>query len=124
FASPGSVLVLREGDSSASPAELARRGVRHLAYRLARSPEGSAETAFEEGWVDGMGTAEDLEGSLARGAPSAPAPAAASRRLSFPSRRAALALERAEFALLNALPDKQEGIDAFFGRRKARFSPQ
>ena len=124
FAAPGAVLVLRDEISWASPARLAGRGVRHLAYRLALSPEVSAEAAFEEGWIDGVASREELERSLSGGPVSAAAREAASRRLAFPSRQAALALERAEFALLNAMPDKIEGIDAFFEKRKAGFPPQ
>jgi len=121
FASPDAVLVLREGARAASPSLLARRGVAHLAYRLAFAPEVSGATAFAEGWIDGLGTREEVERSFSEPSLSILARSAASSRMSFPSRAAALALERAEFALLNALPDKQEGIGAFFEKRKPRF---
>ena len=121
FAAPDAVLVLREGRDAASPAVLARRGVRRLAYRLAASPEVSAETAFEEGWIDGVGSRDEIHNSFSDGRLSAVARCAAGRRMSFPSRSAALALERAEFAWLNALPDKHVGIRAFFEKRPPRF---
>jgi enoyl-CoA hydratase/carnithine racemase len=121
FAAPGTVLVLREGESAAPASVLARRGVSHLPYRLAISPEVLAESAFEEGWIDGIASREEIETAFADPPLSSSARFAASRRASFPSRAASLALERAEFALLNALPDKREGIDAFFEKRRARF---
>ena len=121
FAAPGTVLVLREGETAASVSLLARRGVRRLPYRLALSPEVPAESAFEEGWIDGVGPREQIERAFSDPSLSAAARFAAARRMSFPSRSASLALERAEFALLNALPDKREGIDAFFEKRRARF---
>lgn len=121
FAAPETVLILREGESTASVSLLARRGVRRLPYRLAMSPEVPAESAFEEGWIDGIGSREQIEKAFSDASLSLSARFAAARRMSFPSRAASLALERAEFALLNALPDKREGIDAFFENRKARF---
>jgi hypothetical protein len=121
FAAPDAVLVLREAETTASPALLSRRGVRHLAYRLALSPEVPAAAAFEEGWIDAVGSREEIERTLSDARLSALARGAAARRTSFPSRSAALALERAEFAWLNALPDKQEGIRAFFEKRSPRF---
>lgn len=124
FAAPDAVLILREGTTTASPALLSRRGVRHLSYRLALSPEVPAATAFDEGWIDALGSRGEIERALSEGGLSALARGAASRRASFPSRSAALALERAEFAWLNALPDKQEGIRAFFEKRAPRFPPR
>jgi len=121
FAAPETVLVLREGESTASVSLLARRGVRRLPYRLAISPEVPAESAFEEGWIDGIGSREQIEEAFSNASLSPSARLAAARRMSFPSRAASLALERAEFALLNALPDKREGIEAFFEKRRARF---
>ena len=122
FASPDAVLVLRDDRVTASPSALLRRGVPRLAYRLALAPEVPAAAAFEEGWIDGLGSREEVERAVSDGSLSAAARLAASRRMSFPSRRASLALERAEFAWLNALPDKSEGISAFFEKRKPRFS--
>jgi enoyl-CoA hydratase/carnithine racemase len=121
FASPDAVFVLREGQQAASPVLLTRRGVPHLAYRLAVSPEVFASAAFEEGWIDGIGSREEIEISFSEASLSSAARRAAARRMNFPSRSAALALERAEFAWLHALPDKQEGIGAFFQKRKPRF---
>jgi hypothetical protein len=121
FAAPGTVFVLREGETAVPVSLLARRGVKRLPYRLALSPEVSAEAALEEGWIDGVGPREEIERSFSVPSLSAEARLAAARRMNFPSRSASLALERAEFALLNALPDKREGIDAFFERRKALF---
>ncbi|MGH9443561.1 MAG: hypothetical protein ACRD16_14935 [Thermoanaerobaculia bacterium] len=122
FAHPDAILVLRRGESMASPSRLARRGVRRLAYRLALSPEVSAADAFEEGWIDGVGSQPEIERSLSDSSLSVAARRAAARRMAFPSRASALALERAEFAWLNSLPDKREGIDAFFEKRKPRFA--
>jgi hypothetical protein len=124
FADPRAVLLLRDGEVWASPAVLARRGVRHLAYRLAVAPEVAAAAAFEEGWIDGLGSRGEIEASFSAAALSLAARAAAARRLSFPSRSGSLALERAEFGWLNSLPEKQEGIRAFFGKRAPRFSAQ
>lgn len=121
FADREAVLVLREGPVAASPVLLTRRGVRHLARRLALEPEVPAAAAFAEGWIDGLGTREEIDRSFTDPALAELARRAGSRRMSFPSRAAGLALERAEFALLNALPDKQEGIGAFFERRIPRF---
>ncbi len=124
FAEHGAILILRDDRGTASPTVLGRRGVRHLAYRLALSPEISAATAFEEGWIDGLGSREEIDESFSAASLSLAARAAAARRLSFPSRSGALALERAEFAWLNALADKHEGIGAFFEKRSPRFSPR
>jgi hypothetical protein len=121
FADREAVLLLREGPHFVSPSVLNRRGVRHAAWRLAREPEVTASAAFAEGWVDALGTREEMDRSLSNPVLAELARRASSRRMSFPSRAAGLALERAEFALLNTLPDKQEGIGAFFGKRAPRF---
>jgi hypothetical protein len=120
---PDAVLCLRDGEVSVSPAAARRRGILHFSYRVALAPEVSARTAFEEGWIDALASdaqwaAWEREGTLSRAAR-----ASASRLLAVPSAAGALALERAHFALLQAGPDKIEGIDAFFGKRPPRFSP-
>ena len=122
FASSDAVFILRDGAETASPSRLARRGVRHLAYRLALYPEVPAVTAFEEGWIDGVGSRDEIDNSLSGAALSLAARTAGARRMSFPSRAGSLAIERAEFALLNAIQDKHEGIRAFFEKRSPRFS--
>jgi enoyl-CoA hydratase/carnithine racemase len=119
-ADPDAVLVLREGGRVVSPALARRRGVLHFAYRVTLAPEVAAETAFEEGWVDAIGTAADLDRWRAGDELSWEARAAASALLSAPSRSGALALERAHFALIQASEGKVPKIDAFFASRGSR----
>ncbi len=122
-ADPGSVLVLREGDRMLSPAVARARGVLHFAYRVAVAPEVSAKTAFEEGWIDAIVDAGELDAWERGGALSRAARSASAALLSPRPSAAALALERAHFALIQASPDKREGIAAFFEKRPPRFSP-
>jgi len=112
--------VLREGRRVVSPALARSRGVLHFAYRVALAPGIPAATAFEEGWIDAIGTEEDLARWERDAAFSRPAQGAASSLLSFPSREGALALERARFALIQASDDKRVRIDAFFASRRRR----
>jgi hypothetical protein len=124
FAAPATTLRFRDGDEVASIEALRARGALHLAYRIAMADEVAAEEAFEEGWIDGIVKDEAAcRQYLARSDLSPRARNAALRLLRFPSRRAALALERAEFALIQAASDKQEGIRAFFERRPPVFGP-
>ena len=118
-ADPGAVLVLREGGRALSAAVARARGVLHFAYRVARAPEVAAATAFEEGWIDALGTADDLARWERDGNLSETARAAASSLLSSPSRAGALALERARFALIQASGEKRDRIDAFFASRRS-----
>jgi len=122
-ADPGCVLVLRDGDRAVSAAVARARGILHFAYRLAIAPEVPATTAFEEGWIDAILTAAELASWEREGKLSPAALEASSSLLSRPPGAADLALERAHFALIQAAPDKREGIDAFFEKRPARFSP-
>jgi hypothetical protein len=119
-ADPESVLVLRDGRRTLSPALARRRGVLHFAYRVTLAPEVPAKTAFDEGWIDALGTAEDVGRWRSGGELSWEARAAASSLLSAPSRSGALALERAHFALIQASDEKRERIDAFFASRASR----
>jgi hypothetical protein len=119
-ADPGALLVLREGARSVSPALARRRGVLHFAYRVTLAPEVPAPAAFDEGWIDALGTAEDLERWRNGGALSWDARAATASLLSAPSRSGALALERAHFALIQASGEKTGRIDAFFASRGSR----
>ncbi len=114
------VLVLREGNRAVSPGAARRRGVLHFAYRVTLAPEVAASKAFEEGWIDALGTAEDLERWRRGGDLSWTARAAASSLLTRPSRAGALALERAHFALIQASEEKRTRIDAFFASRDSR----
>jgi enoyl-CoA hydratase/carnithine racemase len=122
-ADPDSTLVLREGRRAISPAVARRRGVHHFAYRVTLAPEVSARAAFEEGWVDALGTAADLAAWQRGGELSWAARAAASSLMAVPSRAGALALERAHFALIQASEEKRERIDAFFASRASRSGP-
>jgi len=119
-ADPDSVLVLREGPRAVSPAMARRRGVLHFAYRVTLAPEVPARTAFDEGWIDALGTAEDLDRWRSGGELSWNGRVTASSLLSAPSRSGALALERAHFALIQASAEKRERIDAFFASRASR----
>ena len=119
-ADPDAVLVLREGGRAVSPALARRRGVLHFPYRVVLAPEVAAETAFEEGWIDALGTADEAARWQSGGELSWAARAAASSLLSAPSRAGALALERAHFALIQASDAKRERIDAFFASRASR----
>jgi hypothetical protein len=121
-ADPGAVLCLRDGARAVSPAAARRRGVLHFPYRIALAPEVPAQSAFEEGWIDALATEPEWRAWEESGALSVAARASASRLLDVPSAAGALALERAHFALLQAAPDKIEGIGAFFERRAPRFS--
>ncbi len=123
LAHPGSVLVLRDGERCVSPSALVRRGARRVLYRLACEREVPAPVAAAEGWIDGLADSE--EEALRRTADPAlslAARRAARRLLDRPALSAALALERAEFALIQAARDKEEGIAAFFERRPPRFA--
>jgi hypothetical protein len=120
-ADPEAVLCLRDGARAISAAAARRRGVLHFPYRVALAPEIPARSAFEEGWIDALATVAEWKGWGENGALSIAARAAASRLLDVPSAAGALALERAHFALLQAAPDKIEGIGAFFEKRPARF---
>ena len=120
-ADPGAVLCLRDGARAVSPAAARRRGVPHFPYRVALAPEIPARRAFEEGWIDALATEPEWKAWEESGALSVAARASASRLLDVPSAAGALALERAHFALLQAAPDKIEGIGAFFEKRSPRF---
>ena len=120
-ADPDAVLHLRDGEVAVSPAVARRRGILHFPYRVAIAPEVSARTAFQEGWIDALATESEWAVWESNGTLSRAARACASRLLDVPSAAGALALERAHFALLQAGPDKIEGIDAFFEKRPARF---
>ena len=123
FAHPDALLVLREGDRTVSPARLLRRGARRVLYRLAFEPEVPARRALEEGWIDGLADDESaVRRALENSELSFAARRAAGRLLDAPSLSAALALERAEFALIQAAGDKEEGIAAFFEKRAPRFA--
>jgi hypothetical protein len=122
-AEPGSVLLLREGNRIVSPAIARARGILHFVYRIAAAPEVAAATAFEEGWIDALLTADELASWKSEGRLSPAALAATTSLLSRGPAAADLALERARFALIQASPDKREGIDAFFEKRAARFPP-
>jgi hypothetical protein len=104
-----------------SAAAARRRGVLHFLYRIAIAPEVPARSAFEEGWIDALATEAEWKSWDEEGALSIAARASASRLLDVPSAAGALALERAHFALLQAEPDKIEGIGAFFEKRSPRF---
>ena len=121
-ASPDAVLVLCRGEESVSAARLARRGVPRLLYRLSVAPEVPAREAFAEGWIDILADSkEEAEARLSDPLLSRAAREAAARLADFPSRESALALERAEFALIHSRDDKREGIGAFFARRAPEF---
>lgn len=123
FAHPEAILVLRDAERFVSPSLLARRGARRVLYRLACEREVAAAAAVEEGWIEGLaGSAEQAEATLADPGVSLSARRAARRLLDAPALSAALALERAEFALAQVAGDKEEGIAAFFERRPPRFS--
>jgi hypothetical protein len=125
FAAPGTILRFREGDEVASIEALRARGALHLLYRIAVSGEITAEDGLDEGWIDAIVADEAACRELLSRADLSPrARDAALRLLRFPSRRAALALERAEFALIQASSDKEEGIRAFFERRPPAFHPE
>lgn len=121
-AHPDAVLRLREQARFVSPALLSRRGARRIAFRIALVPDVPAREAFDEGWIDALAESE-LEAKMIAGDParSAAARAAVRRLLDVPSKAAALALERAEFALCLSAEEKREGIAAFFERRAPRF---
>lgn len=122
-ADPDAVVWLRRGEDFVSGSLLARRGVPRLLYRLSLAPEVSARDAFAEGWIDLLASSrEEAEQKLSDPALSRAARRAAARLADFPSREAAFALERAEFALIHAREDKREGISAFFARKAPGFS--
>lgn len=122
-AHPESVVVLCRGDGAVSPALLARRGVPRLLYRMSVAPEVPAREAFSEGWIDLLAESRaEAEAWLQGPALSRAARESAARLADFPSRESALALERAEFALIHAREDKREGIGAFFRRQAPGFS--
>jgi hypothetical protein len=122
FAHPEAVLRLRDGDRAVPASTLMSRGVPRAFYRLAVAPEVPAAVAFEEGWIDGLaGSEEEAKAALLDPSLSLSARLAAARLLRAPSRQAALARERAEFALLQAGADKAEGIAAFRSRGDPRF---
>lgn len=122
-AHPEAIVVLRRGEDCVSASLLARRGVPRLLYRLSLAPEVPAREGFAEGWIDLLAESqEQAEERLVDSALSLAARRAVSRLADFPSREAALALERAEFALIHARGDKKEGIGAFFARRAPEFS--
>jgi hypothetical protein len=123
LAHPDAVLLLRDDERSVSPSLLQSRGVRRWLYRLAAAPRVAAREGFEEGWIDALADdADQARRRLDDPGLSLCARRAARGLLRRPSRAAALALERAEFALIQAEGGKEEGIRAFFGRRAPRFS--
>ena len=117
-ADSAAILLLREDGRVVSPALARSRGVLHFAYRVALAPEVPAATAFEEGWIDAIGTSDEAAAWERDPAFSGAARQAASAQLSIPSREGALALERARFALIQASEEKRERIDAFFASRR------
>lgn len=123
FAHPEARLVLREGDRFVSPSVLRRRGAHRVLYRLACEREVPAAVAAGEGWIDGLADSpEEADRRVADPGLSLGARRAARRLLEVPALSAALALERAEFALMHAADDKEEGVAAFFEKRPPRFA--